>query len=238
MKKSQESYTSSIRSNIQIPLGNKEVLQKIDQEVSLSDNLSFYARLNINLGIDYINQSFCESLGVPAYELVGKNFLELLHPEMPLAIKDLIRKGLQKGKSMQVLEKYPSEQGNYFWLMSTYTIRVDTSGNITSIQWESQKASRFIVAKLQGLYQLLRKIEIKTSGVAKSSVYFQGFLEEREMSYELFIASLIQQSEQYSYVEQFQAAINRQIRQTTAKKYQQRQESQRNQILRSIRKGA
>ncbi len=139
--------------------------------------------------ITYGNDYFTKISGYKESELIGSPHNILRHPDMPKAIFHLMWKYLKNGKNIMAVVKNLSKNGDYYWVVTDFNIKRDFSGDIRYFLAFRQAAPKQVVTDIEPLYAKLLEIE-KTHDMDASIAYFEGYLEERKMSYDQFIEDL------------------------------------------------
>jgi PAS domain S-box-containing protein len=140
--------------------------------------------------ISFGNDNFVKVSGYPETELIGTPHNILRHPDMPKAIFYLMWQKIQRGKNIMAIVKNLSKNGDYYWVTTDFEIRRDRDRKIQSYLAFRQAAPRYVVKEIESLYTIMLDIEEKL-GMDESLLYLEGYLDERGMSYEEYIQSLV-----------------------------------------------
>ncbi len=167
----------------------KNVGTSSGKEITILKDSVFYFKFNRDKTIDYTNHQYTQTSGYEAYELISEPLNMLFHPDMPKLIFSILRDHLDKGKEIQIIQKYLASDGRFFWLSSTYSSKVDTQGDIVNYTCTSVPVSLFAIEKISTLYAILTKIEAK-SGVEAAKRYLLGFFENENTTYNHFVNKL------------------------------------------------
>jgi len=161
---------------------NKEV--KINSKEFLVSKTDKYGR------IIYVNEFFTKVSGYSESEAIGSPHNILRHPDMPSAIFFLMWKQIQNGKNITALVKNLTKSGEYYWVTTDFEIHHEAIINERTYIAFRRGASKKVVEKLKPLYQQLLKIE-KTHGMEASLLYLQGFLDERHITFNEYMDSIV-----------------------------------------------
>ena len=168
--------------------------QSIEKEIKVFGEKSFYIKINSNKKIDYVNPQFTETIGFEEYELIDESLASLFHPDMPKVIFSVLQERLEKGKSMQIIQKYSAKNGQFLWLSSIYSVKLNARGVVGGYTCKSTPVYSGVVEKMTELYRILSKIESKSNNTELAKKYFIGFLEAQKTTYDIFIKSICDNS--------------------------------------------
>lgn len=169
----------------------------IDREIKVNSSTVLMLKVNKDGIIEYINHSFSEVSGYEEFEIIGESLDLLKHPDVPNAIYDLLKERFSKKESVRILNKILAKDGRYFWLMSDFETKTNASGEVMAHYAHCYAASSFATHKIDSLYKILLNIELKTGSTEVSKKYLLGFLEERNMDYDQFVAELSQKRPEF-----------------------------------------
>jgi len=122
--------------------------------------------------------------------LIGKPHNIIRHPDMPKAVFYLIWKALLSGRAISGVVKNLAKSGKYYWVVADLEPKFDKDGNIVSLTAFRRAAPQDVIDTMEELYMIMLNIE-KKHGMEKSIAYFEGYLEEHEVTYDGFINDLI-----------------------------------------------
>jgi len=143
--------------------------------------------------IEYVNEGLVIFTGYEPFEIIGKNRVELQHPEMPQSIYNLLEEQLLAKQNFQLLLKDRTKQGKEYWYVSTFEIKLNQEAQIESIVNYRELAPSIAINQMDALYTKLLKIEQNTNmDIAKK--YFHGFLEEQGLSFTAYTQKLLMSS--------------------------------------------
>jgi PAS domain S-box-containing protein len=141
--------------------------------------------------IEYGNDYFTEISGYSNAELLGKPHSIIRHPDMPKIIFKLLWDRIEDGKSIYAVVKNLSKDGKYYWVITETEPNLDALTNKPESYIAYRKAaSDKVIKEIEPLYQKLLEIE-KVSGMDGSQKYLTGFLNEKGMNYDKYIAKVI-----------------------------------------------
>lgn len=184
---------TQIRQNTKLfSLGNTKY--NSEQEIKVVGEKSFYIKISTNKKIDYANRQFTDTFGFEEYELIDESLTSLFHPDMPKVIFSVLQERLEKGKSMQIIQKYSAKNGRFFWLSSTYSVKPNTRGVVASYICKSTPVSSSATEKMTELYHILSKIESKSNSTELAKKYLIGFLEAQKTTYDILVKSICDNS--------------------------------------------
>jgi PAS domain S-box-containing protein len=162
----------------------------IDEEIKFSRKKFIVSKTDLKGKITFINKNFCEVSGYTEDELIGTAHNITRHPDMPRAIFYLMWKVLMSRGSISTVIKNLSKTGKYYWVIADLEPKFDKDGNITSFTAFRRATPQYVIDSIEELYRAMLNIE-KKHGMERSLAYLEGFLEEKQMSYEEFIDELI-----------------------------------------------
>ena len=142
--------------------------------------------------IEYGNDYFVEISGYTEAELIEKPHNIIRHPDMPKIIFKLLWENIQQRKPMKSLVKNLAKDGRYYWVYAEIEPRINPStSQIIGYTAYRKAAPQKAIEIIEPLYKKLKEIEDK-SGMEASEKYLKGYLDDKRMSYEQFINSLIE----------------------------------------------
>ena len=138
----------------------------------------------------YVNEYFTKISGYSENEAIGQPHNILRHPDMPAAIFFLMWRQLQSGENITALVKNLSKTGEYYWVTTEFEIHNDLIKKDKTYIAFRRGASRKVITEIEPLYEHLLSIE-KKYGMENSLRYLQGYLEERHMTFNEYMDSLV-----------------------------------------------
>jgi len=169
---------------------NTSTNQNINKEIVLDPTKTIMSKTDHKGVIEFANEYFMTISGYEEYELMGKPHNIIRHPDMPQVIFKKMWSRLKKGENIYALVKNLSKDGRYYWVVTNFETKYDANGKIISHYAKRKAAPSFAVNKITKLYKTLVSIE-KTRGKEVAEKYFVGLLEERQMTYDQFILSIL-----------------------------------------------
>jgi len=160
----------------------------IDQEIKVSSREFIVSKTDEKGNILYVNDTFCEVTGYDEIEVLGKAHNILRHPEMPAVIFLLMWKKIQSGQNIRALIKNLARSGEYYWVSTDFEI-LDENNARNYIAFR-RSVPRTAIRSIEPLYEHLLKVE-KAHGLKASLIYLQGFLNEKHMSFEEYMDSIL-----------------------------------------------
>jgi PAS domain S-box-containing protein len=162
----------------------------LDEEIEFSKKKFIVSKTNLKGKITFVNKNFCDISGYSEDELIGVPHNIVRHPDMPKAVFSLIWKRLLSGRAVSGIIKNLAKDGRYYWVIAELEPKFDKKGNIISLTAFRRAAPDYVIEVAEDLYEVMLKIE-KRYGMKSSTEYLEGFLEEKETTYDTFISELI-----------------------------------------------
>jgi len=160
----------------------------INKEIKVSSKNFIVSKTDEKGNILYVNDTFCDVTGYEEIEVVGKAHNVLRHPDMPAVIFYLMWDKIKSGQNIRALVKNLARSGKYYWVSTDFEINYEPTHK-TYIAFR-RSVSKKAVRTIEPLYEHLLKIE-KTHGMQASLVYLQGFLNERHVTFEEYMDSIL-----------------------------------------------
>jgi len=161
----------------------------IDEEIKLNKKKFLVSKTDLKGNIIFVNKNFCEISGYNENELIGIPHNITRHPDMPKALFFLIWKNLLSGRGITAVIKNLAKSGKYYWVISDFEPKFDKNGNIISLTAFRRSTPQYVIDEIEELYDVMKTIE-KKHGMEKSLTYLEGFLEEKNMTYDGYINEL------------------------------------------------
>lgn len=161
-----------------------------DRQIMLDPSRTIMSKTDSRGIIEYANDYFMEISGYEEYELMGKPHNIIRHPDMPKVIFKLLWDRLKKGENIHAFVKNLAKDGSYYWVLTDFETKYDEEGNIVSYYARRKAAPASAVIQIEKLYKTLRSIE-QTQSMDVAERYFAGMLEEKRMSYDELILSIL-----------------------------------------------
>jgi PAS domain S-box-containing protein len=136
--------------------------------------------------IEYANKDFMDACGFEEYELMGQAHNIVRHPDMPRMIFKFMWQRLHQGKGLYAVVKNKTKKGDYYWVITQLTTKLDATGKIISHYAKRKAAPQEVIYRFDKLYKKLKSIEDNQS-IEVAEKYFTGLLEENNMSYDEFV---------------------------------------------------
>jgi len=178
--------TSLIKDNIS---NFKNVVTPVDKQINLDVSKVLMTKTDSKGLVEFANTYFFEVNAYKEYELVGENFAVIEHPEMPKIIGKLVQNKLAKGESTYAIVKNIAKDGRFYWVISSFRTKLSEEGK-ESYYIYSKAAPNNLIYSTAKLYKKLKTIELK-HGEQSSKKYFNGLIEEKEMTYNSFVLDQI-----------------------------------------------
>jgi PAS domain S-box-containing protein len=162
----------------------------INKEVKVSSKEFLVSKTDKHGQIIYVNEFFTKISGYSETESLGAPHNILRHPDMPSAIFFLMWQQIQSGQNITALVKNLTKSGEYYWVTTDFEIHHEAIINERTYIAFRRSASRKVVDKLEPLYKQLLKVE-KMHGMEASLLYLQGFLDERHVTFNEYMDSIV-----------------------------------------------
>ena len=160
----------------------------VDKEIKISSKNFLVSKTDEKGTILYVNDTFCDVTGYDEVEVIGKAHNILRHPDMPAIIFYLMWEQIKSDKNIRALIKNLAKSGKYYWVSTDFEIHKENNTR-TYIAFRRAAPKKAINA-IEPLYEHLLKIE-KSHGVQASLVYLQGYLNERHLTFDEYMDSLL-----------------------------------------------
>jgi PAS domain S-box-containing protein len=160
----------------------------INKEIKISSKNFIVSKTDEKGNILYVNDTFCDVTGYEEVDVLGKPHNILRHPDMPAVIFYLMWTKIKNGENIRALVKNLARSGKYYWVCTDFEIHYETSHK--SYMAFRRAVPKKTVQAIEPLYKHLLKIE-KTHGIHASLVYLEGFLNERHLTFEEYMDSIL-----------------------------------------------
>ncbi len=161
-----------------------------DREIQLTPNKSMVYKLTPDGVIDYVNDYFVEISGYEVHEVVGNTLESLKNSDLPTIIYNLILEHIEKNDNLNIILKGHAKDGRFYWYITNFETNKDENGELTSTIVSRVAAPRMTISEIEKLYIKLLKIEQHAS-LAIARTFFEGFIEEKGMSFSDYCQSLM-----------------------------------------------
>jgi len=163
----------------------------INKEIKMSSREFIVSKTDAKGNIIYVNDTFCDVTGYEETDVIGKAHNILRHPDMPAVIFFLMWRKIQSGQNITALIKNLARSGEYYWVSTDFEIQ--NENNATNYIAFRRAVPKKTVKIIEPLYERLLKIE-KVHGLKASLVYLQGYLDERHVTFEEYMNSILKPS--------------------------------------------
>ncbi|HIP48703.1 MAG TPA: PAS domain S-box protein [Lutibacter sp.] len=211
MKKQTQIRNTSQRLPISNNLYSINSKDKTSNEIVVSINALLKRKINLDKTYDYVNHQLSTLCGYEDYELIGETYKKIIHTDMPMVLYSVLNKKLSNGLPMQIIEKFKTNNGSFFWLLSQYQSKIDEKGNVAYHVASSVQVSKQAVAIINKLYESLKRIETKTSDDVMSKRYLMGFLENYGHTYNTFIEEILNNLPKNEFKKELQKIIQKRV---------------------------
>jgi diguanylate cyclase (GGDEF)-like protein/PAS domain S-box-containing protein len=126
----------------------REALRRSEAEFRLlaQNSADVVVRSRVDGAVEWVSPSISTVLGWNPDELVGRDFLELLHPD-DRAQRDAGRSSAAHGTSSSFLARYQHKSGDWVWMSVTGAPIVDESGDVVGVAGSARDASVEVAAR-------------------------------------------------------------------------------------------
>ena len=114
---------------------SKSIIQiesALNKSIDIVDKYVIMSRTNLEGKITSVSSAFCKVSGYESFELLGKTFDFLKHPDINETFFSEINKIIKSGQMWQGEIKNQRKNGEIYWLKTTIHPNFDDNGNITS----------------------------------------------------------------------------------------------------------
>ena len=163
-----------------------------DEEIRLDPKRFIVSKTDKHGVIEYGNDYFVEISGYHEAELIDSPHNMIRHPDMPKILFKVMWDKIKKREPVIAIVKNLAKDGRYYWVLAEIESRVDpATSEIVGYVAYRRAAPRSAIEKIEPLYKKLLEIE-EISGMSASEKYLKGYLEEKNMTYEQFMNSMIE----------------------------------------------
>lgn len=164
-------------------------------EQFFDENELIVSKTNLKGHLTYTNDVFLRLAGYTEKECLGQPHSMIRHPDMPRAVFGLLWSTIQEGREIFAYVVNRCKNGDHYWVNAHVTPSRDLSGNIVGYHSNRRVPDRDVLEnRIKPLYGELLKIERshnnRKEGLAASTGHLQAMLDEQEMAYDQFIATL------------------------------------------------
>ena len=162
----------------------------VNKEIKVASKSFLVSKTDEKGNILYVNDTFCDVTGYDKLEVLGAPHNILRHPDMPAVIFYLMWKQIQSGNNIRALVKNLARSGKYYWVSTDFEIKHEIQTNKKTYVAFRRAVPRQAIDEIEPLYQDLLRIE-KTHGLYDSLVYLEGYLEERHLTFDEYMDSIL-----------------------------------------------
>jgi len=165
--------------------------EPIYHEINLDPKRYIVSKTDPKGIIEYGNDYFVEISGYSEAELIGQPHSIIRHPDMPKIVFKMMWDRINKTQNIMAVVKNLAKDGSYYWVVTEFEPKVDPITNeIISHTAFRKAAPKKAVEAIEPLYAKLLEIE-SSGGMQASEKYLRGLLEEKNMTYDEFINSIV-----------------------------------------------
>jgi len=163
----------------------------IDNEIKLNPKRYIVSKTDAKGIIEYGNDYFVEISGYSEAELIGKPHSIVRHPDMPKVVFKMMWDRINNAQNIMAVVKNLAKDGSYYWVVTEFEPKIDPITNkIISHTAFRKAAPQKAIEAMEPIYAKLIEIE-KEGGMEASEKYLRGFLEDKNITYDEFINSLV-----------------------------------------------
>lgn len=143
--------------------------------------------------ITYANRVFMEVAGFTEDELIGRPHSLIRHPDMPMAVFELLWDTLAAGEEIFAYVNNLCKNGDHYWVFAHVTPTFEGDA-IVGYHSSRRVPDRKAVDTLIPIYRSLRELELaaptKKEGLAASRQALRDFLTSKEVAYDELVFAL------------------------------------------------
>lgn len=164
-------------------------------EQFFEDNEIIVSKTDLKGRLTYCNDVFLRLAGYTEQECLGEPHSMIRHPEMPRCIFGLLWETLQNGNEIFAYVVNRCKNGDHYWVHAHVTPSYDRSGEIIGYHSNRRVPDRKIIDDIiNPLYKDLlaeeQRHSNRKSGLEASSGMVVNLLQDKNMQYDEFIATL------------------------------------------------
>lgn len=164
------------------------------QEVFFDRNDLIVSKTDLDGRITYANHTFLEVSDYLEEDVVGKQHNVIRHKNMPRAVFDMLWDAIKSGQEIFAYVVNSTKHGDHYWVMAHVTPS-RSDGNIVGYHSTRRTPNPNTIKNIvMPLYEQLSSIERRNSskkaGLQESVASLKAMLEEKNVSYNEFIADL------------------------------------------------
>ena len=164
------------------------------QEIFFDRNDLIVSKTDLDGRITYANHTFLEVSDYLEEDVVGKQHNVIRHNNMPRAIFDMLWDAIKSGQEIFAYVVNSTKHGDHYWVMAHVTPS-RFNGNIVGYHSTRRTPNPNTIKNVViPLYDQLSSIEnnnpSKKAGLQKAVATLKSMLEEKNVSYNEFIADL------------------------------------------------
>jgi PAS domain S-box-containing protein len=173
------------------------------RELAIDPDKSIVFKFSSDLKLEFVNDYFTEFTGYEIHDVVGTTVEEMGRPDMPKLISEMIHNHVNNKKNINLILRNITKNGQFYWFMTDFKFDIDKQGQLRSFIYYRKAPPKAGIPTLEKLYKKLVDIENHAS-IAIAKKYLDGLLEEKNMSFAEYTASLATE-------ESFNSIINQSI---------------------------
>ncbi len=159
------------------------------------ENELIVSKTNLKGHLTYCNDIFLSIAGYSEADCLGQPHSMIRHPDMPRAIFALLWQTLLDGREIFAYVMNRCKNGDHYWVLAHVTPSRDMNGAIIGFHSNRRVPDRSILENsILPLYKDLLALERgqknRKQGLKASMEMLGGFLKEKNMEYDQFIATL------------------------------------------------
>jgi len=142
----------------------------------------------------YINSYFTKVTQFKVSELILKDFNTILDPTMPKMLKDYLKDLSFDSDILYFIYKGRVKDGTCYWSFVKVTPNFNEHNELSGFLLEGKMLPLVAIERIEKLFNVLLEIE-NNAGIEAAKKYFEGFIEEKGLSFNEFILAITEVNE-------------------------------------------
>jgi len=164
------------------------------KEIAWNDEDIIVSKTDLKGKITYANNVFEQLAQFSSEELVGEPHNIIRHPDMPRCVFKLLWDTLEQKEEIFAYVINMAKNGDHYWVFAHVTPSFDNNGNVVGYHSNRRKPKPEQIAKVKGLYALLKAEEDKyqspKDGMQAATDLLLKILKDKNISYDEFVFSI------------------------------------------------
>ncbi len=171
---------------------NTHITPTLKENLLKADDL-IVSKTDVKGNITYANECFLNFSLFKEKDILNKPHSIIRHPDMPMAVYQLLWDTLHKGDEFFGVVKNLSEDGSFYWVFANITPSFDDLGKTIGYFSVRRQANRELVTIMSNLYKKMVQEEKRHSddkrAIEASTQIFNRFIDEQGVSYNEYLIS-------------------------------------------------